>query len=301
MSDINKPTPPIKLVAIDLDGTLLNSQHEMTERTESVLKAAMASGVKILIATGKTFMSSRHLVKRLGTTTPGIYNQGTITFNSDGSIHSQHVIDKALARQVITYVEDRGYIIGVYTGSRILVRKMTQRMEELTTYFHEPLPEEVGPLQNILDTTPVNKIIMFYPHDPRRVMALRWQLSMQIGGGARLLSAGIPDELELLPTGASKGSALKVLLKEMGIAASQVMAIGDGENDLEMLELAGIGVAMGNANDHIKSVANVTTKSNDEDGVAAAVEQYVLNPLRAAQEETPTPQSPSKVEASPIA
>ncbi|MCC6892460.1 MAG: HAD family phosphatase [Anaerolineae bacterium] len=305
-------TQPIKLIAIDLDGTLLNSSHEMTERTETVLKTALSKGIRVIIATGKTFLSSRHIVKRLGTNTPGIYNQGTITFNSDGTVHSQQVIDKVTARQVITYAEDRGYIVGVYSGTRILVRKLTQRMQELTTYFHEPMPEAVGPLQNILETTPVNKIIIFYPHDPRRVQALRWQLSMQIDTGTRLLSAGIPDELELLPTGASKGSALKVLLKEMGIPASQVMALGDGENDVEMLELAGIGVAMGNASDHVKSIANVTTKTNDEDGVAEAVEKYVLAPLAKAAEAaavpTPTPNattepaSPaSKVEASSIA
>ena len=303
---VTLPTQPIKLIAIDLDGTLLNSNHEMTERTEKVLKAALASGVKIIIATGKTFLSSQKIIKRLGTTTPGIYNQGTITFNSDGTVHSQQVINSMLARQVITFAEDRGYLVGVYSGSRILVRKLSKRMEELTIQFHEPMPEEVGPLQNILDTTTVNKVIAIYPDDPRRIMALRWQLSMQIGSSARLLSAGIPDELEILPTHASKGSALKVLLKEMGISASQAMAIGDGENDIEMLELAGLGVAMGNANAHIKSVANVTTKTNDEDGVAEAVEKYVLAPLNKAVEAVAnlapatTTEAVSKVEASPL-
>ena len=307
----SKPTQPIKLIAIDLDGTLLNTNHEMTERTEKVLKAAMAQGVRVLIATGKTYASAKHIVKRLGLTTPGIYNQGTITFNNDGSVHSQQVIDTLLARQVITFAEDRGYLVAVYTGSRILVRKMSKRMEELTTHFHEPMPEEVGPLQNILDTTVVNKIIAIYPDDPRRIQALRWQLSMQIGGGARVLSVGIPDEIELLPTNASKGTALKVLLKEMGISANQAMAIGDGENDIEMLQLAGLGVAMGNANDHVKSFAQAITKTNDEDGVAEAVEKYVIiqpaKPVEAAAPtpavpaaEVPAPETVSKVEASPL-
>lgn len=300
------PKHPIKLIAIDLDGTLLNPQHEMTERTEKTLKAAMAAGVRVIIATGKTFMSSQHIIKRLGTNTPGIYNQGTITFNSDGTVHSQQMLDKALARQVITYAEDRGYVIGAYAGSRILVRKMTERMAELTMHYHEPMPEEVGPLQNILDNTPINKIIMFYPNDARRVQALRWQLNIQIGNAARLLSAGIPDELEILPPNASKGTALKVLLKEMGIPANQAMTIGDGENDVEMLELAGLGVAMGNANDHVKSVANVTTASNDADGVAEAVEKYVLQPLAkpaavSADAASASASEPiSKVEASPL-
>ena len=90
------PTQPIKLIAIDLDGTLLNTNHEMTERTEKALKAAMAQGVKVIIATGKTLASAKHLMQRLGTNTPGIFNQGTITFNSDGSIHNQQILGRHL-------------------------------------------------------------------------------------------------------------------------------------------------------------------------------------------------------------
>ena len=301
------PTQPIKLIAIDLDGTLLNTNHEMTERTEKALKAAMAQGVKVIIATGKTLASAKHLMQRLGTNTPGIFNQGTITFNSDGSIHNQQIIDSMLVRQAITYAEDRGYLVAIYSGSRILVRKMSKRMEELTHHFHEPMPEEVGPLQNILDNTPVNKMIAIYPDDSRKIAALRWQLSMQVGSGARLLSAGIPDELELLPPNASKGTALKVLLKEFGIPASQAMALGDGENDIEMLQLAGLSVAMGNANDHVKSFAKAITKTNDEEGVAEAVEKYVLPPPKVAEAPKPpeaaapsAPETASKVEASPL-
>lgn len=307
------PTPPIKLIAIDLDGTLLNTNHEMTERTEKALKAAIAQGVKVIIATGKTLSAAQHLLKRLGNNTAGIFNQGTITFNSDGSIHSQQIIDTMIARQVITFAEDRGYLVAVYSGSHIYVRKLSKRMEELTHHYHEPMPEEVGPLQNILDTTKVNKIIAIYPDDSRKIAALRWQLNMQVGTAARVISVGIPDELEVLPTNASKGTALKVLLKEFGIPANQAMALGDGENDIEMLQLVGLGVAMGNANDHVKSFAKAITKTNDEDGVAEAVEKYVLKTVEkpaepvtpaptaaATTDTTPAPETSSKVEASPL-
>jgi len=268
---------PIKLLAVDLDGTLLNSQHEMTARTEKAVKAAIAKGVQVVIATGKTFHAAEHLVKRLGLKTPGIFVQGTVTYNSDGSIHSQQTLDSKVARQIITFAEDRGHQIGLYSGSRILVRKLYPRMEQLTTHYHEPMPESVGALQNILDTTSINKIIAIYPDDARRVQALRWQLNMQINGAARMLSAGIDDEIEILPPNASKGAALKTLLKEFGVSASQVLAIGDGENDVEMLQLAGIGVAVGNAPQHLKDVAKAVVSSNDQDGVAEAIERYILD------------------------
>lgn len=267
---------PIQLIAIDIDGTLLNSQHVLTEAVESALKAAMNQGVKVILATGKTYHSGEHIVKKLGLTTPGVYNQGTNIFNADGTLHSQITLDPAIARQVITFAEDRGFIIALYTGRRILVRKMEDRIKDLTEKYHEPLAEQVGPLQNVLDSTPINKLLAVYPGDARRVKALRWQLAMQIGRSARLLNAGIPDMLEVLPPGASKGSGVKALVKEMGVPAEAVMAIGDAENDVEMLQFAGIGVAMGNACQEAKDVADAVVASNDEDGVAEAVKRFVL-------------------------
>lgn len=292
MTEPNIPQP-IKLIAIDLDGTLLNTNHEMSEANEKALKAAMEAGVKVVIATGKTYASATHLIKKLNLTTNGIYVQGTITYHSNGTVHTEHTVPTHLARQVITFAADRDYELGVYSGNRIFIRKMTRRMKELTTNFQEPAPEVVGPLQNILDNTPVNKIIAFAPHDARKIASLRWHLSTQIGTHARLLSAGMSDEIEVLPYNVSKGTALKVLLKEMGIAASNVMALGDGENDVEMLEMVGLGVAMGNASAHVKSVADTVTATNDEAGVAQAIEKYVLHAKPKVHEDL------SKVAASP--
>jgi Cof subfamily protein (haloacid dehalogenase superfamily) len=268
---------PIKLIAIDIDGTLLNSQHVVTEAVESALKAAMTKGVKVILATGKTYHSGEHLVKQLGLTTPGVYNQGTNIFNADGTLHSQITLDTNVARQVITFAEDRGFIIALYSGRRILVRKLENRIRDLTDKYHEPLAEQVGPLQNVLDSVPINKLLAVYPDDARRVKALRWQLSMQIDRSARLLNAGIPDMLEVMPPGVSKGSGVKTLIKELGIPAEAVLAIGDAENDIEMLQFAGIGVAMGNAPQQVKDVADAVVASNDEDGVAEAVKRFVLD------------------------
>jgi len=273
---------PIKLIAIDLDGTLLNSQHQISERTEKALNAATAQGVQVVLATGKTFTSGVHIVEKLKLNSPSIFMQGTISYNSDGSLRHQVTLDPQVARQVITFAEDRGYMIAVYSGKRILVRKLHPRIEGLTTLYHEPLPEAVGSLQNVLDSLPVNKLLAVKPGDARAIAALRWQLKMQINGGARLMSAGIPDMLEILPTGASKGAALKTLLKDLGVPSAQVMAIGDAENDLEMIQLAGIGIAVGNASQAVKDAADVVVASNDADGVAEAVERYVLRAEREA-------------------
>ncbi len=273
---------PIRLIAVDIDHTLLTSQHQLSPRNEKTLRAALADGVQVVLATGKTYLSAVDLIQRLGLTTPGIFSQGTVTVNPDGTVRSQQVLDPALARQVITYAEDRGFSIALYCGNRILVRSSNARIERLHSRYGEPPPEPVGALQNVLDALPVNKLIAFTDGDARAITALRWQLGMQVNGSARLLQAGVSDMLEVLPPGASKGAALKALLKDLKIAPETVLAVGDAENDVEMLQLAGIGVAVANASPAVKAVAKAVVASHDEDGVAEAVERWVLQPQAAA-------------------
>jgi Cof subfamily protein (haloacid dehalogenase superfamily) len=286
-------TQPIKLIAVDLDGTLLTSDHKMSEVNAKAIKVALEAGIQVVIATGKTYVSATWLYEKLNLKTPGVFNQGTVICNADGSLRSQQTLSPQIARQIITFADDRDYLTGIYSGNRILVRKMHARIEQLTTYYHEPMPEAVGPLQNALDTTPVHKLIILAPDDPRRITALRWHIRMQVNGGGRALQTGIGDQLEILPPKSSKGAGVTALIKELGIPAGQVMAIGDGENDLEMLQLAGLGVAMGNAPESVKAVAKAVVSSNDQDGVAEAIRRFVL------KGDSAEPENESKVIASP--
>lgn len=265
----------IKLIVVDIDGTLLNSQHEMSARNEQAIKAALAQGVQIVLATGKTRASAVDVIERLGLDTPGIYLQGLTVYNPDGTIRHEQTLDPAVARQVITYAEDRGFTMIAYSGGSILMRAVNEAGRRLTVSYHEPEPEGIGSLQNILGEMPVHKLVAIKSGEERAVNALRWQLSMQLDGKARLVQAQIPDMLEILPPGASKGKTMRTLVKEMGVGIHEVMAIGDGENDLEMIEAAGIGVAMENAAQAVKDVAQFVTLSNDADGVAHAIEKYI--------------------------
>lgn len=282
----------IQLIAVDLDGTLLNSRHELTPRTEAALKAAMARGVQVVLATGKTRASALSVIARLGLTTPGIFSQGLTVYNGDGTLRHQTALDPAVARRVITFAEDRGFTVIAYAGERLLVRARTPQTAILTDYG-EPEPQAVGPLQNILDSVPVNKLVMTASGDVRRVRALRWQLGMQLDGAARLMQANVVQMLELLPPGASKGAALRALLRDLRVDPQRVLAIGDGENDVEMVQLAGVGVAVGNADAHLKAAADHVVATNDSDGVAEAVERFVL---ASADQQTHEPVSAGEVE-----
>lgn len=272
--DKTSMTETIKLIVVDIDGTLLNSQHELSERNEKALRAAMEQGVPVVLATGKTRTSALSLISRLNLTSPGIFVQGLAIYDGNGNIQHQTTLDTALARRVITFAEDRGYNVLAYSGDSILARRRN-RLSDVLVEYGEPEPQIVGPLQNILHDTVVNKLIVA-DDDARRIKALRWQLSMQIDGSGQLVQSNIDHMLEILPRGISKAVALRMLLKEMHLVPARVLAIGDGENDVDMLRMAGIGVAVGNARSEAREAADYVVASNDDDGVAEAVERFVL-------------------------
>lgn len=275
MTQSNRKTDPqIKLIVLDIDGTLLNSQLELSERNEKALKAALAEGVQIVLATGKTRNAGLKIADRLGMTTPGIYLQGLTIYEPDGTISYQQTLDEAVARQVLTFGTDRGFKFIAYSGTRMMLPRRDPEVMDGLMRYHEPEPEIVGPLVNLVGRIPLNKLMAI--GEPRAITALRWQLEAQLNGAARLMQAGIPSMLEILPPGASKGAALRHLLGSLKIAPEQVMAMGDAENDIEMLQVAGLGVAIGNATAALKKVAKHVAPTNDEDGVADSIERFVI-------------------------
>ena len=281
-------TQPIKLIAVDLDGTLLNSKHQMSKRNEKALKAAIAKGVQVIIATAKTRTSASDIVKRLELTTQGIYLHGLAIYNADGSLAYQKTLEPAIARQVLTFAEDRGFYVIAYSGTRILVRSSNSRFEQYIKEYNEALPEIIGPIQNILGDMPINKLLITRFDEAKRVKALRWQLSMQLDDQANVTGSIRDDMLEVMPPNISKSVTLAALIKQAEIKAENVMAIGDGGNDIDMIEMAGIGVAMGNARQALKDKADHIVADNDHDGVAEAVEKFVLASSNVPTEVTQT-------------
>lgn len=265
----------IRLIAVDLDGTLLDPESKLTDRTAKAVQAAVDKGIEIVFATGKTYTAVAPLVKQFNVTTPSICLQGLATYSVDGKITHQQTLDPNIVRQVVTYAEDRGFVVILYSGTRIIMRAHDDRVEEAVfARYHEPSPEIVGPLQNIIGDVPIHKMAAI--GEPKAIKALRWQLNIQIGGSARLMQAGVPQMLEILPPGASKGAALRQLLKDLKVDPATVLAVGDAENDMEMIQLAGIGVAMGQADQLVKDGADHVVASNADDGAAEAIERFAL-------------------------
>lgn len=264
---------PIRLIAIDLDGTLLNPEHELTPRVEAALRGALKQDVHIVLATGKSRAAAVPIIEKLGIPSHGIFLQGLALYDESGKLVHQQTLNADWVRRVITIAEDRGFGLIAYSANRILVRRRAPDTDAVLIPFGEPAPEAVGPIQNYAGVLPFNKLL--FVGEPAAISAFRWQLGHLIGGAGRLMQAGWPNMLELLPPGASKGTMLARLLDDLGLKPAEVMAIGDAENDLEMIQLAGVGVAMGNATQHLKDAADFVTTRNSEDGVAVAMEKYI--------------------------
>ena len=262
---------PIKLIALDMDGTLLNSQHQLSPRNEGALREAWAQGVQIAFATGKTQHSAVPIIRKLGLTTPGVYVQGLVIANADGSVRYERTLDSALAHEVAELATAAGCSMVAYAGRRLLTNVRDEYTDVFLKY-HEPETEAFGTWARVLET-PVNKFIMV--STKARIDVLRPQVEAAVHGRATVVQA-LDYMLEVLPHGASKGDGVRRLLADLAIDPSEMLAVGDGENDVEMLQLAGVGVAMGNGMLAAKEAADYLTGTNDEDGVAQAIERFVL-------------------------
>ncbi|PRW57026.1 haloacid dehalogenase-like hydrolase [Chlorella sorokiniana] len=265
----------VELIVSDVDGTLLNPQQQLTAGTRAALQAAAAAGVPIVVATGKALGPwTADVLPHLGSSLPQIYLQGLlINCHREGVLYQQQ-LEEHIILEAVAFADEHGVTLTAYCGDRIVCRETDEQSDRLL-FYKEPPPESVGPLERQVGKLPISKLI--FMNSEQRIAELRPAIEQTFAGRASLTTA-IPGMLEVLPLGASKGVGVSWLLDRLGVDPAAVMALGDGENDKEMLELCGLGVAMGNAAPAALSVSDAITAKNAEDGVARAVERFVLGP-----------------------
>ncbi|HSM57581.1 MAG TPA: HAD family hydrolase [Candidatus Sulfomarinibacteraceae bacterium] len=262
----------ISLVAIDLDGTLLTPDGVLSERNEQAIRRAQRAGVCIVLATGKSRSSAEFILERFEQPCPGVFTQGMTIYDANGDVWRETTHKPEIAAQIIRFAEKRQLPYLAYARERVLTPYENECRQRLYHQYDEPLAEIVGSVLAYLDEVRLNKIIVCDPVDDGQVRAA---LARRLGDRAHVTQA-VSQFVEVLPAGASKGAGLHWLLQKLDVPPQQVMAIGDGENDIEMLQIAGLGVAMGNAHPRVKEIADHVVAGNDEDGVAQALERFVL-------------------------
>ena len=262
----------MKLIALDIDNTLLNTKHQITPLTKRALQQAATNGLKIVLATGKTRASSGAIKEALNLQTPGVYLQGLVITAADGTPTKKIELPTDVTREALETAVALGYPFTAYHDTHVYALERSPYTEWVVDY-QEPAPQVFDNLEQLLAQQPVQKII--FRHEPEVLQKLRPIFAKQFSGRASLVNSQT-WLLEIVPLGTSKGGGLRIVLDEMNIAPEDIIAFGDGENDLEMLQMAGVGVAMGNAMPILKDTADFITRTNDEDGIAYALKHLGL-------------------------
>ncbi|PKI47167.1 hypothetical protein CRG98_032438 [Punica granatum] len=275
--------PKFSYIFCDMDGTLLNSKSQISSITAKALKEALSRGVKVVIATGKTRPAVINIMKPvdlagrdgvISELSPGVFVQGLLVYGRQGREIFRRNLDQSVCREAFLYSQEQKVPLIAFCEDRCLTLFEHPLVNSLHTVYHEPKAEIMPSVERLLATADIQKMI-FLDTSEGVATNLRPYWSEAIGERANVVQA-VPDMLEIVPPGTSKGSGVRMLLDHLGASAEEIMAIGDGENDVEMLELASLGVALSNGSEKAKAVANVIGISNDEDGAADAIYRYAF-------------------------
>jgi Cof subfamily protein (haloacid dehalogenase superfamily) len=281
---------PIRLLAVDIDGTLLSSRFHISEFDLNALRRAREAGVEVILVTGRRHSFALPMAKQLGFDLWLISSNGAVTRSLSGENFHRDLLPKETCRQLCAaMLEFRGNTVITFDkenqGALVL-----ERMDELTTSIRQWLEknlqfiEFVIPIENALVTDPVQA--MFCGPIARMREALSCLEASGFEEEVTIVRTEYPlrdlSIVDVLNRNCSKGHALERWARHRGIAREQVMAIGDNYNDVEMLAFAGVPFIMGNACEELRSRGWQLTRSNDENGVAAAVE-YALGTCEISQ------------------
>lgn len=263
---------------VDLDGTLLNDQKEITEGNRQAIESALAAGHKIVISTGRATSSAVKLAERLSLIAPGCY---AITYNG-GCIYDlnrrESIYRKTLSAQDIRFILDAADRFGIYAQTysekEIVTEHDTAALHKYTQFSQMDylLAEDACAL--LPDGS--EKILVIDYEDHQHLLDFQTFISPLIAGKADTFFS-CDQYLEVVPPGVSKGNAIRLFCKDMGIPLENTVSAGDAQNDIAMLETTHIGAVMKNAADFMFAHGNyITEHDNNHDGIAEIINKFIL-------------------------
>jgi hypothetical protein len=273
-------TAPIRLIALDMDGTVLDDNKVLTEHTAAVLRAAIAQGVHIVPATGR---AANGIPKEL-LAIPGVRyaitaNGARIQDLATGETLCERYIPRDVALDAYDRLMHYDCLVDIfqdglgYTTPQNLARGEEFIPLNLRLYVNHSR-QSIDDMRSFIaaQENGLEKFTLFFrdENERRRAWAEMKQLSLEV-------VSSLERNMELNAHNVNKGQGLLLLAEQLGLPVDSLMACGDGGNDLEMIKAAGLGVAMGNAFEEVKAAANFITRTNNEDGVAYAIEKFVLH------------------------
>jgi hypothetical protein len=269
----------IKLLVLDIDGTIAGHSNTISTGVKQAIVAAQAKGIQVAIATGRMYRSALRFHQEIGSTLPLMAYQGAwIQDPITEKIHRHWAISREIASQLINYFERpelRSLLsIHFYINDQLYVRELT-RETQIYAERSGIIPITVGDLRQTLTNEPTK--ILALSDDIDVIDKLLGNLRRQYTPAELYLTTCVATFFEATNASVNKGTAVRYLAEELlGLEIANVMAIGDNFNDLEMLESVGLGVAMGNAPAGVQAIAQWVAPSVEEDGAAVAIEKFLL-------------------------
>jgi len=272
-----------KLICIDIDGTLLNHKNKITDRTKEILLRAHQLGIHIVISTGRMYTDAEYYSKLIGVKSPVIAANGAFIKATDtDKVIYKAVLGESLSLELLELFRKHRITPYFCTPHKFYYGNIMFKLFYLATTI-------VGTRCNKLDVEYIfswkqwRKILeiekgnivkseIIY-RDATTITALRKELQ-QVANVATVDSSKY--NVEITRQGVSKGKALEILASQYGVQREEIISIGDSENDVSMIEYAGLGIAMGNSSNLVKEKADYITESNEQEGVANAINKFVL-------------------------
>lgn len=240
-----------KLLALDMDGTLLNDDHQVSEETAKWIRRAIKEGFHVCLSTGRAAMHALPYAVELGLETPMVTVNGSEVWKAPHQLHYRALMDVESVRGMHALAEEYGVWFWAYTTERLYNR------DQWT------------------DTLEDKEWLKFGYNTPDREVLHQILMRLQDMGGLQITNSSM-ENLEINPEGISKASGIAQVCELLDITMEQVIAVGDSLNDIAVIEAAGLGVAMGNAQDAVKQTADVVVASNNEDGIVQVIREYML-------------------------
>jgi hypothetical protein len=261
----------VRAIASDLDRTLIGEDAVLRPRTTAAIGAARAAGIHFLIVTGRMFRSVRPYALAAGITDPVVCYQGAVVADPVTGEFLRHVpMPEAEAREVIGLVEATGRTILVYVDDELYVAHETPETDAYSGFQHLEV-HVVGELLAWLPKAPTKLVVVGDPHELDSL-----EVATKTHFGDRLyISKSLPHFLEFASPKVHKGTGLDFAAAELGFGPDESISFGDGENDVELVEWAGYGIAVANAHPRVLAVADFVCPSVDEEGVAQVIEAYL--------------------------
>lgn len=261
-----------RLLALDLDGTLLDPKREITPRTHEALRRAVEAGVTLVIATGQTFPALLSLCPGVPLNGPQIvYNGAIIADIADGSPLYEQLVPVEYILPTLGALQEQDIFRVYHTHESVFADAGTPGARN---WYRPPAPTAVE-VQDVAELYPRPCIKLVGVCDPTELARKRVYFE-ELFASQLYVTQAASDLIEFLHPEVSKGRALLKIAGMLGISSTEIAAIGDNHNDIDMLRFSGLGIAMGNASEEVKAAAHYVTLSNAEDGVALAIEEQIL-------------------------